>query len=53
MTSKKSPPKKSNCAHGRGDPMFNIGDMAVYPTHGVGVIEAIEEKKISGKGQKF
>ena len=33
--------------------MFKIGDMAVYPTHGVGVIEAIEKKKIADKDQKF
>jgi CarD family transcriptional regulator len=33
--------------------MFKAGDMAVYPTQGVGIIEAIEEKKISGKDQKF
>lgn len=28
--------------------MFNIGDLAVYPAHGVGLIEGIEEKSISG-----
>ncbi|OGP73465.1 MAG: CarD family transcriptional regulator [Deltaproteobacteria bacterium RBG_16_49_23] len=33
--------------------MFNIGDKAVYPGHGVGVIEAIETKRISGKEQSF
>jgi len=33
--------------------MFKAGDMAVYPAHGVGVIEAIEEKNISGQNQKF
>ena len=33
--------------------MFKKGDVAVYPAHGVGVIEAIEEKTISGKEQKF
>ena len=27
---------------------FNIGDQAVYPAHGVGVIERIENKEISG-----
>jgi len=32
---------------------FNTGDMAVYPTHGVGVIEAVETKKIDGNDQKF
>lgn len=33
--------------------MFEIGDKAVYPGHGVGVIEAIETKKISGKELMF
>jgi len=33
--------------------MFRIGDKAVYPGHGVGVIEAIENKQISGKDQSF
>jgi CarD family transcriptional regulator len=33
--------------------MFQIGDKAVYPGHGVGVIEAIESKQISGKEQMF
>ena len=33
--------------------MFEIGDKAVYPGHGVGVIEAIESKQISGKKQIF
>ena len=29
--------------------MFNIGDKVVYPMHGAGVIESIEEKEISGE----
>ncbi len=33
--------------------MFDIGDKAVYPGHGVGVIEAIESKAISGSEQLF
>lgn len=33
--------------------MFKIGDLAVYPAHGVGVIERIESKKISGCTQDF
>jgi CarD family transcriptional regulator len=33
--------------------MFRVGDKAVYPGHGVGVIEAIETKQISGKEQIF
>ena len=33
--------------------MFKIGDMAVYPTQGVGVIEDIESREFSGHSQKF
>ncbi|MGI6485654.1 MAG: CarD family transcriptional regulator [Tepidanaerobacteraceae bacterium] len=33
--------------------MFNIGDKIVYPMHGAGVIEAIEEKEILGERQKY
>ena len=33
--------------------MFQIGDKAVYPGHGVGIIEAIETKQISGKELMF
>jgi len=33
--------------------MFKIGDLAVYPAHGVGVIERIETKEISGRSQDF
>ncbi|UCD70759.1 MAG: CarD family transcriptional regulator [Syntrophobacterales bacterium] len=33
--------------------MFDVGDKAVYPGHGVGVIEAIESKTISGKEQLY
>ncbi len=33
--------------------MFEVGDKAVYPGHGVGVIEAIETKQILGKKQIF
>ena len=29
--------------------MFNIGDKVVYPMHGAGVIENIEEREISGQ----
>ena len=28
--------------------MFKVGDLAVYPAHGVGLIESIEEKEIGG-----
>ena len=33
--------------------MFSIGDMAVYPAHGVGTIESIETKKVGGAEQCF
>jgi CarD family transcriptional regulator len=33
--------------------MFEIGDKAVYPGHGVGVIERIENKEISGSSKSF
>ncbi|QWG54952.1 CarD family transcriptional regulator [Bacillus mycoides] len=35
------------------DYMFQIGDNIVYPMHGAGIIEAIEEKEFSGKKQKY
>jgi len=33
--------------------MFKKGDLAVYPAHGVGIIEKIESKEISGCRQDF
>lgn len=33
--------------------MFNIGDMAVYPAHGVGKIESIELRKVGENEQSF
>lgn len=33
--------------------MFNIGDMAVYPAHGVGKIESIEQRVVGEKKQSF
>ncbi|MDR4173074.1 CarD family transcriptional regulator [Bacillus cereus] len=35
------------------DYMFQIGDNIVYPMHGAGIIEAIEEKEFSGKKQRY
>jgi len=34
-------------------PKFEIGDLAVYPAHGVGKIEAIENKDVDGDIQSF
>jgi CarD family transcriptional regulator len=33
--------------------MFKVGEMAVYPAHGVGRIEAIESREVSGYKQSF
>lgn len=33
--------------------MFKIGDLAVYPAQGVGVIEAIENRDVGGNKQLF
>jgi CarD family transcriptional regulator len=33
--------------------MFNIGDKIVYPMHGAGIIEAIEEKKFLKQKQSY
>ncbi|WP_312853917.1 CarD family transcriptional regulator [Thermoactinomyces mirandus] len=35
------------------DRLFNVGDKVVYPMHGAGVIESIEEKEILGERQKY
>jgi len=33
--------------------MFQIGQLAVYPAHGVGVIESVQERHISGSRENF
>lgn len=33
--------------------MFNVGDKIVYPMHGAGVIESIEEREILGRKQDY
>lgn len=33
--------------------MYNIGDKIVYPMHGAGIIEAIEERVVLGKKQSY
>ena len=33
--------------------MFIVGQMAVYPAHGVGVIESIQEKEVGGRPHNF
>ena len=53
MLTKKSFAIRAAAQKGGFNLMFQIGDKAVYPGHGVGVIEAIETKEISGKEQMF
>lgn len=33
--------------------LFNVGDKVVYPMHGAGIIEAIEEKEILGEKKRY
>ncbi|EGK13297.1 CarD family transcriptional regulator [Kroppenstedtia eburnea] len=33
--------------------LFQVGDKIVYPLHGAGVIDAVEEKEILGKKQRY
>jgi CarD family transcriptional regulator len=33
--------------------VFKIGDLVVYPTHGIGIIEFIEAKNLSGQKKSF
>jgi CarD family transcriptional regulator len=33
--------------------MFEIGQLAVYPAHGVGIIESIQDRVVSGNVQQF
>ena len=33
--------------------MFQVGDKVVYPMHGAGIIEAIEEKEVLGQIRKY
>jgi CarD family transcriptional regulator len=33
--------------------VFNVGQMAVYPAHGVGVIESIEQRRVGECEQSF
>jgi CarD family transcriptional regulator len=33
--------------------MFQVGQLAVYPAHGVGVIESVQERAVSGNQEQF
>jgi CarD family transcriptional regulator len=45
--------KKQTRKHTDNVCKFKVGDLAVYPAHGVGLIEAIEEKVINGAQHDF
>ena len=33
--------------------MFNVGDKVVYPMHGAGIVDSIEEKEVLGEKQSY
>ena len=35
------------------NPQFQVGDLAVYPAHGVGKIQAVESRVVNGEKQDF
>ena len=37
------------CRQARGDFVFSVGDKVLYPMHGAGVIERIEEREVLGE----
>ncbi|RTZ98030.1 MAG: CarD family transcriptional regulator [Deltaproteobacteria bacterium] len=50
MNEKTPPPDNEN---GNGATRFCVGDLAVYPAHGVGRIDSVESRVINGKKQDF
>ena len=36
-----------------GECDFKVGDLAVYPAHGVGIVESIESREVSGESKTF
>jgi CarD family transcriptional regulator len=38
---------------GKGETMFKVGEKVVYPAHGVGVIQSIQTKVVSGTEKTF
>lgn len=51
MSEKKNTEDKQNTPN--GVPTFAVGDLAVYPAHGVGRIEAIESRSVNGEKHDF
>jgi CarD family transcriptional regulator len=50
MSEKITPSENEN---GNGATRFCVGDLAVYPAHGVGRIDSVESRVINGKKQDF
>jgi len=50
MSENQSKPEDEN---GNGKTQFNVGDLAVYPAHGVGRIDSVESRVINGTKQDF
>ena len=46
-------PVNDSSKDGSSQKRFNVGDLAVYPAHGVGRIEAIETKVVNGEEHDF
>src|SRR5262252_9779955 len=40
-------------APGKGETMFKVGEKVVYPAHGVGVIQSIQTRVVSGTEKTF
>ena len=38
---------------GKGETVFNVGEKVVYPAHGVGVIQSVQTKVISGTEKTY
>ena len=51
------PPSPNEASRSRGGqeatPRFKVGDLVVYPAHGVGVVDAIESRELSGSQCTF
>ncbi|MBT7696801.1 MAG: CarD family transcriptional regulator [Desulfobacterales bacterium] len=45
--------KNKDSVEGQEQKTFNPGDLAVYPAHGVGIIESIESREIGGEKMNF
>jgi CarD family transcriptional regulator len=45
--------KTDGCSDLMDENRFNVGDLAVYPAHGVGQIEAVEKKEVGGEKHWF